>query len=103
MAPSLVGYVLYITISVTQFDVAVRRQNHVSFFVFCDVQLQQNTLHYKRATSDRLRADMQSACSDEIVAVKLIFIDLPAIELHSGHIMGQVCIASADNVGLLIC
>ena len=65
------------------------------FVIYYDVQLQQNTLHYKRATSDRLRVDLQSPCSDEIVAVKLIFIDLPAVEQHSGHIMGQVCIAIA--------
>ena len=57
----------------------------------CRVQVQQNTEHYRKRMSEQLRADMNSPCSDEIVVVKLIFVDLPEEASHCGHIMGEVC------------
>jgi len=58
----------------------------------CRVQVQQKNEHYRKRMSEQLRADMNSPCSDEIVAAKLIglFVDLVEEASHCGHSMGEV-------------
>lgn len=45
--------------------------------------------------SEKLRSDMYSTNYDDIVMERVIFVDLPPVELHEGHIMGEVKIYNA--------
>ena len=54
------------------------------------VKVSCNTDHYRRIESMKLRNDMESPCYHDIEEEHRIYIDLPQLSVHVGHVMGEV-------------
>ena len=46
--------------------------------------------YYTRKMSEKLRCDLEGTNSDEVKVERRIYVDLPPIASHQGHVLGDV-------------